>query len=137
MITIPLTLLVAHFVGDFILQSDWMAINKSKRWDALSLHVFVYSMCFAWLGLPFVAATVVTHFWTDAITSRITARLWFLPTVKASGAASYVLKSLGGEDKPIYEVWVNNKRHWFFAMIGLDQLIHFTTLAFSYKLLVP
>ena len=41
--TIIYVLLMAHFVGDFICQTDWMALNKSKRWDALALHVGVYS----------------------------------------------------------------------------------------------
>ena len=120
-------LLVAHFVGDFICQSDWMALNKSKRWDALAIHVTVYSAVlymaiFVSIGLnaelspriilalvnelPYVSAVgfyvlvnAVAHFVQDAITSRINSRLWQA-----------------------------NQRHWFFVGIGADQLLHYVTL---------
>jgi hypothetical protein len=39
-----LVMLTLHFIGDFLLQSDWMALNKSKNWDALSQHVLVYAL---------------------------------------------------------------------------------------------
>lgn len=114
--TLVYSLLVAHFVGDFICQSDWMAINKSKRWDALGVHVAVYILAlwvvttgmmvafgyggetipdlWTWLGV-----NVLAHFVQDAITSRINSRLW-----------------------------VANQRHWFFVGIGADQLLHYVTL---------
>lgn len=38
--------LLAHLFGDYILQSDWMAQNKTKRsWPAL-VHALLYSLCF-------------------------------------------------------------------------------------------
>jgi hypothetical protein len=88
-------------------QTDWMAVNKSKRWDALTLHVSIYSLGFIWLGWQFAAITFATHFVTDALTSRATRRLYY----------------------PVFH------RHWFFAMIGLDQLIHYVTLAATYNYL--
>jgi hypothetical protein len=40
------TQLLAHLVGDYLLQSDWMANNKTKRsWPAL-VHALLYSLCF-------------------------------------------------------------------------------------------
>lgn len=103
-----LALLTTHFVADFILQSDWMATNKSKRWDALALHVTIYSACFLPFGLVFAGVTWALHFVTDAITSRITSRLWFF---------RYEL---------MRDAWmpIDGKRHWFFVAIGADQLIH-------------
>lgn len=120
---IPIVLLAAHFVGDFIFQSDWMATNKSKSWKALALHVLVYSAVIAGVfnwsyflrGDHFVlsqiavgkwfALTFISHFVTDAITSRINARLWQA-----------------------------NERHWFFVGIGADQLIHAVTLALTFQI---
>ena len=104
---ISLIILTNHFVSDFLLQNDWMAVNKSKRLDALLLHVTIYSLTFIWLGWKFVLITFITHLITDAITSRITRMLYY----------------------PIFY------RHWFFAVIGLDQLIHYWTLALTYKYL--
>lgn len=41
--------LLAHLFGDYILQSDWMAQNKTKRsWPAL-IHALLYALCFLWL----------------------------------------------------------------------------------------
>lgn len=111
--TIIYTLLVAHFVADFLCQSDWMALNKSKRWDALSLHVAAYMLAMAGVvGLltggvhtrpdalvAWVVVNGIAHFVQDAITSRINSRLWQA-----------------------------NQRHWFFVGIGFDQLLHYVTL---------
>lgn len=93
-----------HFVADFLLQNDWMAVNKEKEWAALTAHVATYSLVFGIIfGWQFGAITFATHFITDAITSRITRRLYY----------------------PVF------RRHWFFTMIGLDQLIHFYTLVWT------
>lgn len=110
-----LLLLTVHFIADFVLQTDWQAQNKSKRWDALALHVAVYAACFApfafWrfsltsppdagFAFRFVAITFALHFATDAITSRINSRMW---------AAKRV--------------------HAFFVGVGADQLSHAYALA--------
>jgi hypothetical protein len=107
-----LLLLSVHFVADFVLQSDWMAQNKSKSWEALAVHVAVYTSCFFplamyWWGdspqtVQFLSITFALHFATDAVTSRINSRLW---------AAKRV--------------------HGFFVGVGADQLSHAYALAFA------
>lgn len=42
--------LIAHFVGDYLIQSDWMALEKTKRWWPAVVHATTY-------GLPFLLAT--------------------------------------------------------------------------------
>jgi Protein of unknown function (DUF3307) len=122
-VTLPLQLLVLHFVADFMFQNDWMAVNKSKRWDALALHVTIYSACFLGYGWQFGAITWVTHFLTDALTSRATSRLWFLPQVGSGMQPNWI------------QVEVKAYRHWFFVMIGFDQLIHAATLTWTWNFL--
>ena len=95
-----------HFVSDFVLQTDKMAINKSKSDAWLFLHVLVYSTPFAYFGLKFFLVTFLFHFITDYFTSRGT---------------SYM--------------WKKEQRHWFFTLIGFDQAIHLTTLFFTYRFL--
>jgi hypothetical protein len=60
---VVLGLILAHFVGDYLIQSDWMANEKTKRWWPAWAHALTY-------GLPFIAVTrsvpalvviVVTH----------------------------------------------------------------------------
>lgn len=132
MITIPLSLLIMHFIGDFLLQSDWMAVNKSKSTAALGLHCLIYALCFLPWGIEFAFWTFVLHVNVDAITSRITSKLWFLemepitdsPYCKVCANWSFVCN-------------VKPTRHWFFVVIGLDQLIHYGCLAWTLKLLTP
>lgn len=128
-----LVLLTVHFVGDFLLQSSWMALNKSKRWDALALHVAVYSACFFWWGWMFVLLTFALHFVTDAVTSRLTSLLWFLTIRRRSFAGMPDLIVSG--DVLTYSAYVTEypTRHWFFAVIGFDQLLHVWALALTYQ----
>lgn len=102
-----------HWIGDFILQSDWMAKNKSSNHVALLNHVSVYgfALLFSCLLIPititWVIFNVFAHFCTDFITSRITKKLW--------------------EKKDV---------HNFFVVIGFDQLVHALTLIWSYYFMV-
>lgn len=38
-------LLVGHLVGDYLLQTNWMAVNKRTNWLALIVHSAVYTIC--------------------------------------------------------------------------------------------
>ncbi len=59
--------LVAHAVGDYLLQSDWMANEKTKRSTAALVHALSYGLPFLFLR-PSAAAVLVivgTHFLID------------------------------------------------------------------------
>jgi hypothetical protein len=107
-VSIPLGLIILHFFGDFVFQTDWQAKNKSKNLRALLSHTTVYSLCYLFpLGWKFVLVTFITHTLTDAVTSRMTAHLW---------AKGHV--------------------HNFFVVIGADQVIHYFTLAITFWYLI-
>lgn len=102
-------ILLAHWVGDFALQSSDMALGKSHSLKWLLIHVAVYTgvlVVFSLFLLPFDAALLfvgvnaLLHALTDFFTSK-----W---------AAKY-------QDVP----------RKFFPIIGLDQLIHTLTLYWS------
>ena len=97
-----LLLALLHFIGDFVLQSDTMAQQKSQNTRRgliqLSLHAGAYSLPFVLFGLKFMAVTLVLHWITDLCTSRANAH---------------------------YKTISN---HLFFVGIGFDQLLHITTL---------
>jgi hypothetical protein len=59
--------LVAHAVGDYLLQSDWMAINKSHRTGPAALHALMYTVPFLVLTRSPRALFVVcgSHFLID------------------------------------------------------------------------
>ena len=59
--------LLAHLVGDYIIQSDWMANEKTKKSVAAAVHAVTYALPFLFLtfspsALIFI---VVTHFIID------------------------------------------------------------------------
>lgn len=102
----------AHFIGDFILQSDYHAVNKSKSNFVLLQHVLLYSIPFVLIGfiIPvsifWIVLNAALHFVVDYITSRISSKMWLA-----------------------------DKRHWFFVTIGADQAVHTTCLLLSYYFL--
>lgn len=124
-------LLILHFIADFMCQTDEMALNKSKSNLWLSYHVLMYTMIF-FIGMTlyqychkyfnfyygdipidlkkvliFSLITFVTHFSTDYFTSRWSSK-----------------------------VYAKGDRHNFFVIIGFDQLIHYTTLLLTFKLIM-
>ncbi len=105
-------ILFAHWVGDFVLQTDEMARGKSKSNYWLTQHVAVYTSTLAsailltsflftpWLALAWVFLNGAIHWAVDYVTSRRNARLW-----------------------------KEGRVHDFFTSVGFDQFIHFVTLA--------
>ncbi len=63
--------LLCHLWGDYILQSDWMATNKTKKSLAALAHVATYILPFLFLihghVHPYIALLVIagTHFFID------------------------------------------------------------------------
>lgn len=56
-----------HLVGDYITQSDWMAVNKTNRSFPAACHALAYSLPF-WFLVPSLRAWLVilaTHFLID------------------------------------------------------------------------
>ena len=112
-IFVIVVLLWAHFIGDFILQSDYHAVNKSKSNLALFEHILFYSLPLTFaafvipLSVSWIIANAAMHAAVDYVTSRMTSRLW-----------------------------QQGKRHWFFVTIGADQSLHFTCMFVSYLWLV-
>lgn len=59
--------LVAHAVGDYILQSDWMADNKTKNSFAAAIHAITYTLPFLLITQSIAALAFIcgTHFIVD------------------------------------------------------------------------
>jgi len=59
--------LLAHLVGDYVLQSKWMAVNKSKRSLPALIHVLCYTIPFLFLTNNILALAIIagTHFVID------------------------------------------------------------------------
>jgi len=59
--------LLCHAIGDYILQSDWMANEKTKKTIAALAHVATYGLPFLFLRPSWTAYAVIigTHFVID------------------------------------------------------------------------
>jgi hypothetical protein len=100
-------LLLLHFIGDYLLQTYDMMINKGKSNQWLLYHTSVYTLPFVpFFGLEFALINGILHGITDFFSSRMNNKL------------------------------VNCKNpKWFYTNMAFDQMIHLITLFFTYTLL--
>lgn len=123
-VTLILTFIILHWIGDFILQTHEQSIKKSKSNKYLLQHtvtysiVWIFGITFLWgnghttqwyilHSLLFGLITFICHTITDYFTSRWTSKLY---------------------DK--------GDIHNFFVLVGFDQILHYTQLILTYKLLI-
>ena len=125
------TILLGHWLGDFVLQKNKLKPSKSKILKVrlikvikhLLPHTLLYSMVISllmlilqicnilpilsyWNILLFFVITYITHFITDFVITLINS-----------------------------DLLSKNKRHKFFVSIGIDQFIHYFLLFLSIKLM--
>lgn len=120
-ILIVLAILLAHWIADFIMQTNEQATGKSINNYLLTQHVGSYTayMCASIGALQLMTGTfdllnlaifsVITfscHWITDYFTSRLNTKLW-----------------------------KKGDTHNFFVSIGFDQWLHTVQLLLTYKLL--
>jgi hypothetical protein len=130
-------IIVNHFVADFLCQTDKMAINKSTSNKWLTLHVITYMTAM----LPSVAYIdfMLNNGFSFHINGNLGATSFYLVNFAlhwitdyfTSRASSYLyMKSQSDPNgKFLKESW----RHWFFSVVGLDQLIHYGCLFFTFQ----
>lgn len=102
-------ILLTHWVFDFVLQTDEMALGKSKSFLPLFAHSLLYALgvfvVFEFLPLWTFFALLITHIIIDGISSRV---------------AGYF--------------WAQEDRHNFFVTIGFDQVLHYIVLIWIFGL---
>ena len=123
-------LVLAHLVADFVLQNDWIAINKGAGsrtgWAALGTHGFHVGLClvpaifaFGMPGIVYVALVVVTHMLVDRWKVRATRRA----ERSAQEAARTRLAATGdAPDSGLGSAWTP----WPGMLFVADQVLHLT-----------
>jgi hypothetical protein len=113
--------LIAHAIGDYVFQSDWMATEKTKRSLAAFAHVVTYTIPFLAVtrSIPALAVILTTHFVIDRwrlaryicwIKNFIAPRTGWPSSWETCKATGY------GPEKPVWmAVWL---------MIITDNLMH-------------
>lgn len=115
-----LLIVLAHLVGDYIIQTDWMATEKTKRWSAAIVHGVTYTIPFLIVTQSPFALLVIggTHIVIDRY--RLARRLMWFKNQFAPKAFRYSWaegKATGySSDKPAWmAVWL---------MIIADNTVH-------------
>jgi len=101
---------ILHLIGDYVLQNDWMAQNKVKKWVPALVHATVYSLpflllCWSWWWLMLY----LTHLVID----RFRLAVYWIKMVNWNWES----KNFGYDDaKPAYiSLWL---------MIAIDNTFH-------------
>ena len=88
MAEIFLYLLIAHLIGDWIIQTYWMANEKSKSLAPLLAHVFTYHI-FVFIALYLAGVPLISNLWatlflalTHAILDNRRFEFWWLRKIK-------------------------------------------------------
>lgn len=119
--------ILCHLVGDYVLQSHWMANEKTKNSFAALAHALAYSIGFLFLDLSLIQwlAIVVPHFFIDRF--RLARYLVFLKNFLAPKSTWKPWKECSAtgyhESVPAWlSVWL---------MIAADNVIHLVTNALA------
>ena len=72
MIKLLYKLIACHFVGDYVLQNDFLAQTKGSNWWHLIVHCVLYTIPFAVMfGFDWrIAVIIATHIIVDALKAR-------------------------------------------------------------------
>jgi hypothetical protein len=118
-----LTILLAHYIGDWLFQTRYIAENKSKKLSVLFKHVSIYGLtllCLVGWSMPletfcvWLAINVTAHAIQD----------WFLWRIAATVVAKKLPKS--------YDMIDVYKSKAFWDTVGTDQFIHYMILFSTY-----
>lgn len=120
---LPLDLLAAHMMGDYILQSHFMAANKLTNWRVRLLHVSAYSIPFFLVGLWHLLgmdAMLRPHIEAMPVNVRL---LWFM-------ALLFVMHFATDSKR------FRTSNPWTPLPILIDQSLHIAQIAILARLLV-
>ena len=67
-----ITLMMCHAIGDYVLQSDFIATTKGQNWYHLFIHSILYTIPF-YIYFHFswkIMVTIISHIIIDALKAR-------------------------------------------------------------------
>ena len=61
--------IIGHLVGDYLLQNDWMALNKKQRSFPCIVHCLLWTAAVCafsgWITIPIISVLFLAHFIQD------------------------------------------------------------------------
>ena len=89
-------LLLGHLAGDYLLQNEWMAMNKSKNtrigWLAAFIHCVLYTLAICLFMQNFEPIWVVVVFLTHFPIDKFSLAEYYMHFLKGKGLKDYVKK---------------------------------------------
>src|SRR4051812_18106703 len=108
---IVVVILLGHWLADFVAQPHWMSLRKWKVWAVLLRHACVITLGGVMVGL--VGARFGHH---------IQPPIWWLAWAVVNGAAHFAIDAV--TSRITSKLWGRNEVHNFFVVIGFDQFLH-------------
>ena len=111
--------LILHLFGDYVVQSDWMAIEKTKTYSVALVHALTYGLPFLLIGSwQAVGVIVLTHAVIDRF--RLARYLCWVKNLASPKAYRFPWSRCSGtgynsERPPWLAVWL---------MIVADNVVH-------------
>jgi len=109
------SLIIGHFVGDFVCQTRYMGNNKGSNVSVLLDHVFVYTCILCLFMLPFI----VLHLGALGVLTLIP---FFVFNFWLHFATDYCSSKLSKY------YWSKGNEYGFWCVIGADQALHMSAL---------
>jgi len=120
------SILTIHWFADFVLQTDKQAKGKSKNWNDLLSHTFIYSSFWYAIGVGLVIGNFSFEYWNY---NEFDLTKFVIITFIFHTITDYFTSRLNSK------LWENGKIHNFFVSIGFDQLLHYIQLFLTYWIL--
>ncbi len=133
-------LLFSHLVADFVLQNDWIALNKGTRgrtgWSALGLHGLHVALClapvvlaFGFRGLVYLALVTVSHVLVDRWKVRATQQAEREAQAQARSRAARTGEVAGPGLGAAWSPWPG-------ILFVADQVLHVTFLVVGWLVIL-
>ena len=89
-------LLLGHLAGDYLLQNQWMSMNKSKNtltgWMAALVHCIIYTLAVCLFMQNFQPIWIVVVFLTHFPIDKFSLAEYYMHFLKGKGLKDYVRK---------------------------------------------
>lgn len=116
-----ITILIIHWIADFVFQSHEMASTKSDNFTSLLKHTGTYS------GVFFFGLLIISAFLNN-VDLFFLIKFTFITFIAHTITDYYTSKAHK-------ELWAKKDYHNFFVSIGFDQLLHFIQLFVTINLI--
>ena len=140
-------LLLGHLVGDYLLQNEWMAMNKSKNtwigWLSATIHCILYTLAVCLFMQNFDPIWFVVVFLSHFPIDKFSLAEKYMHYIKGKGMKDYVLKDKWMDDltyapKPQFNLNRYDMLEGGFTSIVYtitDNTIHLVLMYVSYNII--